>query len=235
MNLTCEQADELLGEYAISALAAEDQAAVEEHLVGCPNHGAALAAYRAVAGALALTTEEVRPPRRLRGQLLSAFDREARTAAGAGLGSTAPLRQAPVKGDWWRRPSYAYGIAAALLIALVGLSVWNLSLRASRDRSVLVREATTANNRLRVIYFPGQKLAVVDYDLPQLTPDHIYQAWQIPRGGAAPISLGLLGSRSPVAFKADLSNAGAVAVSIEPPGGSAQPTTTPIVVVDKLS
>jgi anti-sigma-K factor RskA len=228
MNLTCEQADELLGEYAMNALLAEDQAAVEEHLAGCRNHDAAFAEYRAVVTALGSATEEIRPPRRLRGQLLTAFDREARSVAGPGQGLS------PFRSGWWRRPVYAYGVAAVLLIAVIGLSAWNLSLRGKNENGVLVRDVQAANNRLRVVYFPGQQLAVVDYDLPPLAPDRAYQAWQIPQGGAAPISLGLLGSKSPVAFKADLSEAAAVAISVEPPGGSPQPTTTPIV-VDSLS
>ena len=135
--------------------------------------------------------------------------------------------------SWRPRPEVAYGLAAALLIALIGVAAWNLSLRSGGD-NILVRMAQAGDGQIRVIYVRDQNLVVIDYTLPQLPPDRIYQAWAIPRSGGAPVSLGLLARDGPSAFKADLRSATAVAVSVEPPGGSTQPTTTPVV-IDPLS
>jgi anti-sigma-K factor RskA len=227
MNLNCEETDALLGEFVIGALSPEEQSAVEEHLADCRNHDAAVAEYRSVVAALALTTEEIRPPRRLRGRLLTAFDNEARAAPALGQ----PHRFGR-RGAWWR-PEYVYGIAAVLLVAVIGLLAWNLSLRGNSGGPV-VKEAQAGTNRLMVVYFPDKQLVVVDFELPQPGPDRTYQAWRVPQGGG-PISLGLLGPKGPVAFKTDLAPADTVAVSLEPAGGSPQPTTTPLIAVQQFS
>ena len=114
-------------------------------------------------------------------------------------------------------------------MAVLGLVAWNLSLRGGKE-GPLVREARAGNGRLTVIYLQDQHLAVLDFDLPPPGGDRTYQAWRVPPGGA-PVSLGLLGARSPTAFRADLSLADTVAISVEPPGGSNQPTTTPLIAV----
>ena len=227
MSLTCEEAEALLGEYVLNALPPEEQQAAEEHLRDCRNHDAGIAEYRSMAAGLGGSVEEIRPPRRLRGQLLAAFDQEARRAAGTarpGLFNLGP--------GWWRRLEVAYGIAAVLLIAAIGLGVWNLSLHKAGNEPQ-ISEAVSGPNRLRVIFLPQEKLAVIDYGLTPLAPDRAYQLWQLPEGGGVPVSLGLISGKSPMAIAADLSAADAVAVSIEPAGGSSQPTSAPIL-VDKL-
>jgi len=224
MSLSCEEADALLSEYAVGAISPDEMVELEDHLVDCRNHDVALAEYRSVVAALAHSSEEIRPPRRLRGRLLTAFDQEARTAPAAG-GASSPFGRLP----WWRRPELAYGLAAVLLFAVIGLAAWNLSLR-NENEGPLVREARAGTGRLTVVYFPDQHLAVLDFDLPPPGADRTYQAWRVPAGGA-PISLGLLGSRGPVAFRTDLVKEDTVAVSLEPPGGSTQPTTTPLIAV----
>src|ERR1043166_4805232 len=122
MSLTCEEAAALLGEYVLNALPPDEQAAIEEHLRDCRNHDLDIAEYRSVAAAMGSSLEYIRPPRRLRGNLLTAFDREARRATGAGR-----PRRLDFGPGWWRRLEVAYGLAAVLLIAVLGLGAWNLS------------------------------------------------------------------------------------------------------------
>ncbi len=83
---------------------------------------------------------------------------------------------------------------------------------------------------LRVHYLPSEKVAVFDLDLPQLGANQSYQAWQIT--GSGPVSLGVVAYRGTTAVQADLSGASALALSVEPAGGSRAPTTTPILVSD---
>jgi anti-sigma-K factor RskA len=73
--------------------------------------------------------------------------------------------------------------------------------------------------------------------MPQLDPTRAYQLWLVPSGGA-PVPVGLLqvsadGSSSHSTPLADVPAATAVAVTIEPAGGSQTPTT-PIVMVGNL-
>jgi anti-sigma-K factor RskA len=74
--------------------------------------------------------------------------------------------------------------------------------------------------------------------MPRLDPTRAYQLWLVPSGGA-PVSVGLLqvsadGSSSHSTPLADVPAATAVAVTIEPAGGSQTPTM-PIVMVGNLS
>jgi len=223
--LTCEEATELLEEYVMGALRPDEGASMTGHLATCRQHDGDLAELRSLLAGLAGTVVEVRPPARLHGMLMAAFDRESGGVPHSAAPSAAPRRPA----RWWQRPSLAYGAAAALVVAVVGLSAWNVSLRQGRE-PVVIRESRADGMRMTVVYLRDQRLTVLDVDLPGLPPGRTYQAWAIPAGGGNPVSLGLLGNRGPVAFKADLSHAGAIAISEEPAGGSPQPTTTPIVV-----
>jgi anti-sigma-K factor RskA len=82
---------------------------------------------------------------------------------------------------------------------------------------------------MKVIYLPDDDVVVLDVNLPDAPPNSVYQAWQISDG--QPVSLGLLeANQGATAFAANLGNATAVAISVEPPGGSQAPTTTPILV-----
>jgi anti-sigma-K factor RskA len=81
--------------------------------------------------------------------------------------------------------------------------------------------------RLDVTYLPDRKLAVVNFDMPAPASGRTYQAWSIIDG--KPVSLGVLSQNSgTVTFSADLNKASAVAISIEPLGGSPAPTQVAI-------
>ncbi len=67
----------------------------------------------------------------------------------------------------------------------------------------------------------GRAFVLLAADAPQ---GKAYQAWQVV--GSAPVSLGVFSGRS--FLSAPLSGGVTLAVSVEPPQGSPQPTTTPI-------
>ena len=70
--------------------------------------------------------------------------------------------------------------------------------------------------------------------LPEVAADQTYQLWVI--SAAGPTSAGLLdlseqGTTGPV-LASDTGQAQSLAVTVEPAGGSEQPTTTPLLVVE---
>ena len=82
---------------------------------------------------------------------------------------------------------------------------------------------------MQVTYVPDQKVAVMEVDLPPLPTGRVYQAWRI--DGGSPVSLGLVETNTgSVAMVGDLEGASAVALSVEPAGGSPAPTTNPILI-----
>ncbi len=81
----------------------------------------------------------------------------------------------------------------------------------------------------------GSRLYIAMYDLPSPPRGHVYQAWTLAKGSKTmtpsltfvPDSHGV----AVVPLPADASATAVVAVSVEPEGGSKQPTTKPLVVV----
>ena len=73
--------------------------------------------------------------------------------------------------------------------------------------------------------------------LPQLANNRTYELWLVPPRGGAPRAAGLFQADANSdavrvsSVQVDPANAAAVAVSVEPTGGSPAPTTTPIIVV----
>ena len=81
----------------------------------------------------------------------------------------------------------------------------------------------------------GSRLYIAMYDLAAPPRGHVYQAWTLPKGSKtmAP-SLTFVPDAHGVAFvslPAGAPETSAVAVSLEPEGGSKQPTTKPLIVV----
>lgn len=225
--MNCEQTEELLTAYSLAALPDDEAADVRAHLATCRRHDASLAELESVAKRLPLTVDDVEPPGGLRSRLLDAFD--AAVAAESKVTRLSPARRSRPA----MRPRFAYLAAAAVLVlAVVGLSVWNVMLQA-RDNdggATVVAQLTGEAGSGQVVYLPDQQLAVLTLDLPELPSDRTYQAWRIDDG--QPASLGLVPNTGVVAMDVDLGGANAVAISDEPAGGSDQPTSTPLVVAE---
>src|SRR5688500_2701616 len=145
----------------------------------------------------------------------------------------APKRQGGLFEGLFRRPALGYGIAAALLAAVLGLAAWNLTLSDDDTpaAAVMTRTFQQDSMRLELVYVPDQRVGVLNLQMPAPAAGRDYQLWQITDAG--PESLGIIDyQQGSHAIQADLSRATAIAVSLEPIGGSAQPTTTPIIVVE---
>jgi anti-sigma-K factor RskA len=243
VNYGCNDAAEALAAYALDALPAEERLILIEHLAECREHDEELAGYRMVATRLAVTVSAPQQPAGLKNSILDAFDREKTPAATSPVvvGSAPaplprPVSSAPEalphrSGGFlaiFRQPALAYGIAAALLIAVIGLAAWNFSLQ-NNDDNVRTTAAAGPGMSLNVTYYGGQQVAVFDVTMPPPNPGQVYQAWMIADG--KPVSIGVLTSNNGrQAFAADMDQANAVAISIEPAGGSLQPTSDPVVV-----
>jgi anti-sigma-K factor RskA len=219
---------ELVAAYALNALDDDDRAAFEEHLAGCEQCAAELAGLRDTAAALAYVPETVAPPAALRSRILD--------TARAERPNVVPLH---------RRSARSWGlgaVAAVAVAAAVALTVWNVSLSRSLDR-----ERSANQKVIAVLGEPGSthalqgaagRLAVAQSGNAALflcgigaaPSGKTYEAWVITGGKAARAgefngSHGCVGVRLARSVPAG----SAVAVTIEPDGGSNQPTSTPII------
>jgi len=84
---------------------------------------------------------------------------------------------------------------------------------------------TDAGNTMavQVVVDPAGHAFVMSGVLPALDPDHTYQLWSV--DGGTPVSLGLLGSAPVMSVVGVDSNVHSLAITMEPVGGSAGPTT----------
>jgi anti-sigma-K factor RskA len=231
IEYTCRDIDELLAGYVADALVEDERCSVNEHLAECRRHDVELTAMRADIERLALSVQPVEPPASLRGSLLAAFDEAVAAPEPAPL-EIQTVRAARAKRSVFSTSGFAYAVAAAMLVLAVGLGAWGLS-RDSGDggSDVLVAQSRQGDASLQVMYVPSQQVAVMEVDLPSLPAGRVYQAWRI--DGGAPTSLGLVETTSgSIAVQADLTGATAIALSVEPSGGSPAPTTNPILIAN---
>jgi anti-sigma-K factor RskA len=219
--MSCDEVKELLASFAIGALDEDERAEVDEHLHECRLHDNALASLRSVVDALPLTVEERDPPPELRERILRGAESIDRDPA-----EPVPIARAPK-----RRPSFNMGWAlAAAAVVIAGLFAWNVVLQTSDDgeSNQLVRDWSGDTGSARMVYLPDEDLAVMSLDLAPPPTGRVYQAWKM--RGAAVESLGVVPESGDGVYS-DIADADAVAVSIEPPGGSEQPTTQPVLVM----
>ena len=236
-DLLCSEIDELLVGYAVNALDDDEGCAVATHLAECRNHDSELAAIRGDLENIAVAATPVEPPAALRTSLLEAFEREVAGVESPAAESAPALRPAaaprpavlPKPRPWFLGGGFGYALAAALLVVAIGLGAWGISRGGGSSDNVVLATTTQGADSLQVTYVHDQHLAVLNVSLEAPPEGHTYQAWQIVDG--APVSVGVLDTHNgQVAFSADLDRASAVALSVEPDGGSTAPTTTPILV-----
>jgi|CXWL01.1.fsa_nt_gi anti-sigma-K factor RskA len=237
--MNCEECEELLGAYALDALPDDERSAVQAHLTTCPEHAAKASELRAVAALLHDAAEPMTPPAGLRDRVTGAIAATPQRSQPSSLADYQSVRapQAASKpGARWP-VQYGWGaIAAALLIAVAGLLAWNINLQSNGGSSpdvLAVRPLTqdTGATAGYVVLFADDDVAVVGESLPRLDAAQVYQLWALSSEGEA-TSLGLMEYDDKGVPTANVSFGGgdvtAVAITIEPAGGSEQPTSAPL-------
>lgn len=236
--MNCEQAEELLGAYALRALPDDEQAAMQAHLTTCPQHAVKAEELRAVAATLHGAVEPMTPPAGLRSRITDAIAATPQRNQPSSL--TDYQRQRPPltasKAITGRPVQYVWGaIAASLLIAVAGLLAWNITLQGDNGSpdvlAVHQLKQDSGATAGYVVLFDDHAASVVGESLPRLDASRVYQLWALSSDGKA-TSLGLMhydDKGIPIA-KASLGSGdvAAVAITIEPAGGSDQPTSAPL-------
>lgn len=102
------------------------------------------------------------------------------------------------------------------------------------DKDVKTAAFLSAEDKLfATVYWDttSQDVYLMVNNMPQPAPDKAYQLWAILKDNPAPVDLGLIkASQEKLLIKMkNVQNAAAFAITLEPAGGSAAPTTTPLV------
>lgn len=228
----------LCGPYAVNALPPDERAVFEQHLTQCESCAQEARELRETAARLASGVAAA-PPAELKQRVLAEIARTRplppSTRAG---GERGPRR--------WLRRSLALA-ASVLLVVSVALGATLAHVRGQLD------QANAGNARITAVLSAPDATAVPVHagaisgtvvvsrergeivftaaGMPALHGAQVYQLWFM--GGGLPRSAGLLGSADPgrPVLAAGLGGANQVGVTVEPAGGSPEPTTAPVMVV----
>jgi anti-sigma factor RsiW len=233
------EAHTLIGAYALDALDDLERATFERHLAACAPCREELAGLRSTAVRLA-DAAAVPPPQRVREQVL------AQTRVTPQV-RTAPTPAAPERAV--RTTGRRLWLAAAAVLAVVsvgtGVTAWNEHEAARRAQADAQRitgvltdpaarqvQAPVAGGGRATLVVAGDRAVLAGGGLPALPADRTYQLWIIRGEEITSAGLGPQGADAAGAWSRPVDGVGPgdlVALSVEPTGGSAQPTTTPVV------
>jgi len=232
-----ERFEELKDAYVLGALPEEERREFEEYLAGHPERQAEIEELNAVASLLALSPEEQEPSPELRRSIMGLVEPEAEPRRASSRSWLAGIR------EYLSVRNLALGAAALLVI---GLFSWNMllqgevhdlqgrvqNLKASQEESRMVAlegPGVAHGAHVEVMILGDDRAVLMAEDMPPVPKEKTFQIWVIEDG--VPQPSGLFETREdPVAtvIQRPLSGADAVAVSVEPEGGSTEPTTDPM-------
>ena len=244
-NRDAERFEELAAVYALGALTGEERLWFETYLAEHPELNAEVEELSSVADLLALAPPEQEPPPGLRRSVLERVGAPREVVSGMAARRT---RRAEATRRLLRPGALA--AAAAAFVAVVGLLVWNLTLQDQnedlRARNGNLQEEVAERRTLEMegsglassaggeVLLRGEDSAVlVASGLPPAPDGKVYETWIIRDG--VPEPAGLFEPRngeaaSPV--EGSVEGAQAIAVTLEPEGGSSMPTTEPILAAE---
>lgn len=226
MTAEPENLHELAAGYALNALDAPERELFEAHLRECEQCSAEVLAFRETAAMLAYAGDAPAPPPELRERVLDEARRVQPTQSVVVLRPRRALRLVAVA-------------AAAAAAVAIGLGIWAATLSNSlgAERSARAADAQAAailadasaqrlplGERGEVVRGPNGESVLVVRDLPAAPDGETYEAWVI--DGGVPVNAGLFegGGQQIVLLEQPLPNGATVAVTLEPDGGSEQPT-----------
>ncbi|HET7386159.1 MAG TPA: anti-sigma factor [Nocardioidaceae bacterium] len=224
----------LSGAYALDALGQEEVEAFRTHLEQCQACRIEVAELQATAAELA-ASETATPPAALRARVLAAASREPQLPPEVRWISTARARR------WMPRLLTAAAAVVVIVLAavfgighLIGGEQPTMSAAASRvfhAGDAQTSTAHTSNGGVVTVAVSRQngKMAVETDQLPSLGSAQTYQLWTVRAGTAT--SAGVVSDLSSGAAMPLPAAGTTVAITIEPAGGSRQPTTRPIVLI----
>ncbi len=236
----CDKYADLIPAYALDALKADERTQVERHLRVCDACAASVAEYAVVAEMLARSAPSLAPPARLKQRVLAATVGEAKPAFNLGEWLAGLLRA----------PAFA---AATLVVAVIAIvQVFLLQNQMSQQAAMLERQRefiiAMAYSDSQPLHLSGTEAApraegrvhryedtavVFVQQMPALASNQVYQFWLIDAGGDRTSGgtftvdaqgRGWLIANAPKVLKEYTG----VGVTIEPMGGSPQPTGTKV-------
>ncbi|SES25549.1 Anti-sigma-K factor RskA [Lentzea xinjiangensis] len=235
MRTTSADLHTLTGAYAVNALTDTERAAFETHLLRCESCATEVAELTATATRLGLAVEFAPPPQ-LRARVL---------AAAAETRQLSPHTPRLPRARGWGRAGGL--LAAACLVAVAFVTVQRTGsdddrlaqlssqygrfsdLLSTPDARLVTATGAGGATGTAVVSPSRDELLFLSRDLPALPGDRVYQLWLIDAHG--PRGAGVLASPTAPHVTDGVSGAQKAALTVEPAGGSQDPTSDPVVVI----
>ncbi|GGI05695.1 anti-sigma factor [Egicoccus halophilus] len=234
----------LTGAYAADALPDDERRFFEQHLGVCAACAQEVTELQATAARLGAAAAEPPPPA-LRARVLAQIDQTRQEAPPPREEHAGPAGGAP----WWQR--LLVPAAAIVAVVAVGLGVLVGDLRGRLDAleqdqtrvaelmaapdAQWVEHAGEGGALVRVVVAPsrGEAMLLVD-NMPPAPHEHVYELWLIDDAGATPAALFDVDDDGRVSrmLDGDFAGTAAIGVTIEPDGGSPQPSGDPVMVLE---
>ncbi len=226
--------------YALGALSEEERAEVEAFLASSEEARAELRTYEAMLAGMATLV----PARKAPAHLTEDFrKRLAATAFPAAPAIAQPRIQS--RRQWNRRTPLLLGLAALVAVAIGVFLIARLVVsdpEAQAIQNILNNPAAIrvtlnaqqgATGNVSFVALPDSKVGVLVAELPQLPDEKQYQLWLL--NGKNPDSAGVFSTTQPIRqvlvnLPGPPGDYQAVAITVEPRGGSPGPTSAPIFV-----
>lgn len=238
----------LSGAYAVDALDDLERAAFERHLAECAECRAEVAGLREAASMIAETTT-AEPPAELRDRVLAGIAGIRPLPPEVPAASADPAAPtAPAARRRRRTPQFLAAAAAVAVIAAGGAVAWQQPWSDDSSQSQLsaadqVLRASDAKSTS--LDFPGGAHATVTHsdalgravivtkDMPPPPPGKVYELW-LDQPGEGMVPAGLMPVRADQTYvlTGDAATATGAGITVEPEGGSPEPTTEPIALFD---
>jgi len=225
--MTCEELRPDYPSYALGILGDPERTEISEHLGRqCETCVAGVASALATVSAMSGAVKIAEPPKSLRRRVLASVEREPRPSR---FGVFLP-----------------WAITAMLSLAMLTIGITGRRQIGDTEKlrqalSILNDPAandvsfgeTQKPSRGRVFVSPGQGVVFIGANLPRIDSGKTFELWLLPAKGN-PVPAGVFQSQSDATAvfvrPGAVTNTAAIAVTVEPEGGSAQPTTTPFIV-----
>jgi anti-sigma-K factor RskA len=236
----------LTGVYAVDALTGAELAEFERHLRRCATCTEEVRGLQETAARLGMTTA-IAPPPWMRAQVLAVASRTRQLPPSGGR---LLARDTSRRVTRLRRSLPRSVAAVTLAAAIVVLAVLQVNTRhqlqqaqqgsrevaavlAAPDARIEMSSTTVGGTVTAVISARDREAVITTVGLPAPADARVYQLWVMSASGARSVGL-LPGSRASVTspvLAADVQSGDRLGITVEPAGGTSQPTTTPIVLL----
>jgi anti-sigma-K factor RskA len=221
-----EHVDELIYGQAVHALSSDEEEQVALHVAECDRCRRQLREAEAVAASLAYAVPAVAPPPDLRDRVLAAVEPVVE-APPTGQHVTEPLRR-PSRPAWW--PRFSAVAVPVMAAAIIGMLVWNVSLRGdlSSLRGQLYHDSAGNLSGVGNVIVSPDGQATLFASVGEAPAGKTYEAWVIRGKVALPAGLFQGGGTLKLTLTRPAKPGDVIAITVEPAGGTKAPTTTPI-------